>query len=64
MQQEMELFNVDRYDPVCRAIKILEAKYKKVSTNDVVDQLEHLNPQQKEDLKAVLKHYGKLFDGT
>ena len=64
MQQEMELFDLDWYDPVCHAIEILEAKYEKVSTNEVVDQLEHLNLQQKEDLKAVLKDYGKLFDGT
>jgi len=64
MQQEMELFDLDWYDPVCHAIKILEAQYEKVSTNEVVDQLEHLNFQQEEDLKAVLKDYGKQFDGT
>ena len=28
------------------------------------DQLSHLNPQQKEDLKRVLQEHTKLFDGT
>ncbi len=40
IQQEMELFDLDWYDPVCHAIEILDAKYEKVSTNYVVD---HLN---------------------
>jgi hypothetical protein len=60
----MDFFDLDWTGSLCNAIGILDAKYKKVSTDDVVDQLEYLNPQQKEDLKAVMKDYGKLFSGT
>ena len=34
------------------------------NTDDYVNQLHHLTAQQKEDLKAVLNTYTKLFDGT
>jgi hypothetical protein len=30
IQQEVVLFGIDWYDPTCYAIKILDAKYKKV----------------------------------
>jgi hypothetical protein len=32
--------------------------------DDVIDQLDHLNAQQKNDLKRVLNEHTKLFDGT
>jgi hypothetical protein len=35
-----------------------------VSTDDVVDQLTHLNDKQKQDLKVLLKDFNWLFDGT
>ncbi len=35
-----------------------------VSTDEVVEQLNHLNPQHKKDLKEVIKYFEKLFDGT
>jgi len=34
------------------------------STDDNVQQLDHLTPQQKKDLKEVLNTYTKLFNGT
>ena len=64
IQQEIELFGMDWYDLTCYAIEILDAKYEKVSTDDNVEQLDHLSPQQKKDLKGVLNEYTKLFDGT
>ncbi len=42
----------------------LDAKYGEVSTDDVVDQLTHLNEKQKQDLKVLLKDFTKLFNGT
>ncbi len=64
IQQEEELFGMDWYDPTCYAIEILDAKYEKVEVDEVTNQLTHLNLQQKEDLKQVLKEHTKLFDGT
>ncbi len=32
--------------------------------DDVIDQLTHLNAQQKSDIRKVLNKYTKLFDGT
>ncbi len=64
IQQEEELFGMDWYDPTCYAIEILDAKYAKVEVDEVTNQLTHLNLQQKEDLKQVLKEHTKLFDGT
>jgi hypothetical protein len=55
---------MDWYDPTCYAIKILYAKYEQIQIDDVVSQLEHLNDQQKADIKQVLREFTKLFDGT
>ena len=49
------------------AVEILDAKYEryeKVEVDKVTDQINHLNPQQKEDLKKVQQEHTKLFDGT
>jgi hypothetical protein len=64
IQQEVEFFGMDWYDPTCYAIEILDAKYESVQIDDVVNQLEHLNIQQKADVKQVLSEFTKLFDGT
>jgi hypothetical protein len=65
VQRETEqLFGMDWYDPTCYASEILDAKYREVSTDDVVDQLTHLNKKQKQDLKVLLKDFTKLFNGT
>ena len=45
-------------------MKNLDAKYKKVQLDDVVNQLEHLSDQQKADIKHLLNDVTKLFDGT
>ncbi len=52
---------MDWYDPTCYDIKSLDAKYEKVSTDEVVDQLEHLSPHQKKDLREVKKSFEKLL---
>jgi hypothetical protein len=53
---------MDWYDPTCYASEILDAKYEKVLVNDVIDQLDHLNAQQKNVLKRVLdKHINYLM---
>jgi hypothetical protein len=65
VQREAEqLFGMDWYNPICYASEILDAKYGQVSTDDVVDQLTHLNDKQKQDLKGLLKDFTRLFDGT
>jgi hypothetical protein len=65
VQREAEqLFVIDWYDPTCYASEILDAKYEDVSTDDVVDQLTHLNEKQKQELKVILKDFTKLFHGT
>ena len=52
------------YDQTCSAIKILDAKYEKVQIDDVVNQLKHLNVQQKAGIKRILSEFTKLFDDT
>ncbi len=48
----------------CYAYEILDAKYEKVLVDDGIDQLDHLNAQQKNDLKQGLNEHTKIFDGT
>jgi hypothetical protein len=55
---------MDWYNPTCYTSEILDAKYGKVSMDDVVDQLTHLNDKQKQDLKVLLKDFTRLFDVT
>jgi hypothetical protein len=55
---------MDWYDPTCYASEILDAKFDKVLFDDVIDQLDHLDAQKKDDLKRVLNEHTKLFDGT
>jgi hypothetical protein len=64
IQQEMELFGMDWYDPTCYATEILDAKYEKFHIDDIVSQLKHLNDQLQTDIKQVLSKFTKLFDGT
>ena len=59
-----QLFGMDWYNPTCYASEIMDAKYREVSTDDVVNQLKHLNDKQKQDLKVLLKDFTRLFDGT
>jgi hypothetical protein len=51
IQLEDDFFGMDWYDPTCYASEILDAKYEKVLVDDVIDLLDHLNLQQKNDLK-------------
>jgi hypothetical protein len=63
IQQEEELFGMEWYDATCYAMEILDAKYEKVEVDKVINQLNHLNLEQKEDLRKVLKEHIKLFSG-
>jgi hypothetical protein len=56
--------HMDWYDPTCYAVEILDAKYEKVEVDEVINQLNHLNTEQKKDLRKFLKEHTKLFDGT
>ncbi len=47
IQQEVEFFGIEWYDPTCYAIEILDAKHESVQIDYAVNQLEHLNKQQK-----------------
>jgi hypothetical protein len=64
IQQEVDFFGMDWYDPTCFAIKILDEKYEKVRIKAVVNPLEYLSTQQKADLKQVLNEFARLFGGT
>ncbi len=44
--------------------KSFDAKYERVQIDDIVNQLEHLNIQQKADIKQALREFTKIFDGT
>ncbi len=63
IQLEDDFFCKDWYDPTCYASEILDANYEKVLIDDVIDQLDHLSTQQKNDLKQVLNEH-KVFNGT
>ena len=64
VQREAEvIFGMDWYDPTCYASEILDAKYGQVSTDEVVDQLNHLTADQRHDLKVLFKKFTKLFNG-
>jgi hypothetical protein len=60
----MIFIDMDCYDPTCYVSEILDAKYTKVLVDDVIHQLDHVNAQQKTDLRQVLSEHTKLFDGT
>jgi hypothetical protein len=45
IQQEMEFFSMDWYDPTCYATEILDAKYEKDHIDDIVNQLNHFIDQ-------------------
>ncbi len=64
IQQKVDFFDMDWYDPTCFAIEILDAKYEQAQIKDVVNPLEYLRTQQKAELKQVLSEFTKLFDGT
>ena len=59
-----DIFGVGWYDSMCYASKILDTKYGKVLTDDIVDQLTHQTSSQKHDLKVLLKDFTNLFNGT
>jgi hypothetical protein len=64
VQQEEALFGMDWYYPTCYAVEILDAKKEKIEVDEVINQLNHLNTDQKEDLRKILMEHTKLFDGT
>ena len=62
IQLKDELFSKDWLQ--CYATHILDARYKFTDVKDVIDQLTHLNTQQKADLLQVLMENDQMFDGT
>ena len=62
-REEEQLFDKDWNDPNCYTVEIFDAKHEQVSVDKIVEPLEHLSPEQKDDLKQVMKHYTKLFSG-
>ena len=61
-QIEDELFSKDWLQ--CYATHILDARYEFTDVKDVIDQLTHLNTQQKADLLQVLMEKAQMFNGT
>ena len=55
---------MDWYDQNCYAVEILDAKYEKVSIDEVFEKQEHLNIEQRVELHRVLGKFEELFDGT
>jgi hypothetical protein len=47
-----------------RVTRILDAKYEKADINQVVDDMDHLDAEQRAKLKSLLFKYEHLFDGT
>ena len=62
IQTEDELIGEDWLD--CFATQILDAKYQFTDVADVVNTMNHLNQNQKDDLLAILRKHQKMFDGT
>ena len=62
--EEEQPFGRDWYDPDCFATANLNAKYKKLNVDDVVEQLTHLSKSQQDDLLNVLEDFNNPFDGT
>ena len=54
VQQEAEYFGIDWVEPYCHAIETWDAKNEQFDIDVVVQQLDHLNNEQKADLKQVL----------
>ncbi len=59
-----DIFGMDWYDLTCYASEIMDTKFGKVLTDDMVDQLTHLTSDQKDNLKGLFHGFAKLFDGT
>jgi hypothetical protein len=51
-------------DVYSRAFKILDAKYKPASLDDVIMTCENLHVEEQHQLKTLLQKYEYLFDGT
>ncbi len=62
IQLEDELFGKDWLQ--FYATHILDARYEFTNVKDFIDQLMHLNSQQKADLLQVLMENATMFDGT
>ena len=67
IEEIMHMFD-DYSDPVLeatsRATEILDADYSKTDIDNVVEEYDHLSPEEKGKLKCLLYKYEDLFDGT
>ncbi len=55
---------MDWYDPTCYATEILDTKYEKNGVDEVINQLNHMNLEQKKDLRKILMEHTKPFSRT
>ncbi len=62
IQTEDEIVGEDWLD--CFATEILDAKYEFHDVTEVVNQMDHLDTKQKDDLLAILRKHQKMFDGS
>jgi hypothetical protein len=51
-------------DEYSQATKILDAKFKPASLDDVIKTCENLHVEEQHQLKALFQEYEHLFDGT
>ena len=61
LEEEEELPNEENLHSCVTALK--EAKYEKVSPDEVAKQQTHLSEEQQKKLAVVLRKYSKLFSG-
>ena len=70
VQRAWALSNALAHEPIStelatqRAVKILDANYKKADLQTVTENCEHLNSVEKDKLLELLKKFEQLFDGT
>ena len=70
VQEAWAISNVLAHEPTSteqatqRAVKILDANYKKADLQAVVNNCTHLNSAEKDKLLELLKQFEQLFDGT
>ena len=63
LQVEDDMFGDDWLDNYATE-RILDAKYEKLNLDELMSKQDHLNADQKEQLKGLFLKYSKVFDGT
>ena len=63
LQVEDDMFGDDWLDSYATE-RILDAKYEKLDIDGLMSKQDHLNADQKEQLKSLFLKYSKVFDGS